>query len=53
MGLATTSAFCFACAISAVVGKYLTARYPYTFDFEKWGAEAESDEVVIDEKGPA
>ncbi len=50
MGLATTSAFCFACALSAIVGKYLTAKYPYTFDFEKWGAEAESDEVVIDEK---
>ncbi|KAJ6589217.1 MFS general substrate transporter [Mycena capillaripes] len=52
-GLATTSAFCFACAISAIVGKYLTAKYPYTFDFEKWGAEAESDEVVINEKASA
>ncbi|KAJ7199968.1 MFS general substrate transporter [Mycena pura] len=50
MGLATTSAFCFACAISAIAAKYLTAKYPYTFDFEKWGAEAESDEVVINEK---
>ena len=50
MGLATTSAFCFACAISAIAAKYLTAKYPYTFDYEKWGAEAESDEVVINEK---
>lgn len=50
IGLATTSAFCFACAISAIVGKYLTAKYPYTFDFEKWGAEAERDEVVNNEK---
>ncbi|KAJ7469308.1 MFS general substrate transporter [Mycena galericulata] len=53
MGLATTSAFCFACAIGAIAGKYLTAKYPYTFDFEKWGAEAESDEVVINEKASA
>jgi hypothetical protein len=53
MGLATTSAFCFACAISAIVGKYLTAKYPYTFNFEKWGMEAKSDEVVINEKASA
>jgi hypothetical protein len=34
MGLVTTSAFCFACGISAIVGKYLTA---YTLDFEEVG----------------
>jgi hypothetical protein len=53
MGLATTSAFCFACAITAILAKYLTAKYPYTFDFEKWGAEAESEEVIINEKASA
>ncbi|KAJ7764290.1 MFS general substrate transporter [Mycena metata] len=50
MGLGITAAFCFAAAISAILGKYLTARYPYTFDFARWGAEAESDEAVINEK---
>ncbi|KAJ6505096.1 hypothetical protein C8R45DRAFT_923397 [Mycena sanguinolenta] len=50
MGLATTSAFCFACAISAPLGRYLTARYPYTFDFEKWDTEAGSDEVMVNEE---
>ena len=50
MGLATTSAFCFACAISAIAAKYLIAKYPYSFDFEKWGAEAESGEVMVNEK---
>ncbi|KAJ7615831.1 MFS general substrate transporter [Roridomyces roridus] len=56
MGLATTSAFCFACAISALVARYLTARYPYQFDFDKWGtgveadSERRSEEVGGDEK---
>jgi hypothetical protein len=54
MGLATTSAMCFACAISVMFARYLTTKYPYTFEFERWGAEAESEEVAInDEKASA
>jgi Na+/melibiose symporter-like transporter len=51
MGLATTASFCFACAISAIAGKYLFAKYPYTFDYDKWGTHEESEEVIVGEKG--
>ena len=52
MGLSVTSAFCFACALSALAMKYLDRKYPYSFDFAKW-AEDESEEVIINEKQPA
>ena len=53
VGLSVTSAFCFACALSALAMKYLDRKYPYSFDFAKWGAEDESEEVIINEKEPA
>ena len=53
MGLSVTSAFCFACALSALAMKYLDRKYPYSFDFAKWGTEDENEEVIIIEKEPA
>jgi hypothetical protein len=47
MGLSTTSAMCFACSISALAALYFTAKYPYSFDFDKWGVvEKETEEVI-------
>ena len=53
VGLSVTSAFCFACALSALAMKYLDRKYPYSFDFAKWGTEDENEEVIIIEKEPA
>lgn len=42
MGLATTAAFCFACAMGAILGRYVFLKYPYKFDYEKWGTKSDT-----------
>lgn len=47
LGLGVTAGFCFASAISALVGKVVFAKYPYVFDFDRWGTQEEDLEVRI------
>lgn len=43
IGFGTTAAFCFACSVAALLARYLFARYPYQFDFERWADNEVTD----------